>query len=106
MKLNIFYSYQSNVSEVNKKDKKNLNFEEHDYLVYFIEPQSGCDRKKRLNCIEYNDTGIKLKFENNAVDETCDAIYHDAFIIELEKNKYDKNLTVEETVLEVKNEED
>ena len=48
----------------------------------------------------------KLKFENNAVDETCDAIYHDAFIIELEKNKYDKNLTVEETVLEVKNEED
>ena len=91
---------------LNKKDKKYLNFEEYDYLIYFIEPQNGCDREKRLKCVEYNDSGIKLNFEYNYIDDKCEVIFHDALIVELEKNKYDKSITVEETVVEVKNEED
>ena len=93
-------------TRLDEKDKKNLDFEKYDYLIYFIGPQSGCDREKRLNCIEYEDDGIKLNFDHNNIDDKCDVIYHDAFIIELEKNKYDKNMTIEEIVVEVKNEED
>lgn len=93
-------------TRLDEKDKKNLNFEKYDYLIYFIGPQVGCDREKRLNCIEYEEDGIKLNFDHNNIDDKCEVIYHDAFIIELEKNKYDKNLTIKEIVVEVKNEED
>lgn len=87
-------------------DKKKLDFEKYDYLVYFLDAQGGCDRKQRLTCVEYNAKGIVLNFEYFDIDESCDAIYYDAFIIELEKGKYDENINVEEKKYEVQNEEE
>ena len=94
-----------NDTRLKEKYKKNLDFEKHDYLVYFMSSQNGCEREKKLKCIEYEDKGIKLNFEHFIIDKTCDTIYYDAFIVELEKNKYDKNIIVEEIVTEVNDEE-
>lgn len=75
-------------------DINSLDITNHDYLIYFVEPQHGCDRTIRLNCVEHDKKGINLDLTSYEVDPQCEIIFSDSFVIELEKGKYDQNIEV------------
>lgn len=95
----IFISNQKDTDKLmgilSTDDISSLDTEKYDYLIYFLNEHHGCDRVERLNCIEYDKEGITLKISAYKIDTTCDITFTDSFIIELDKDKYDKDLKVE-----------
>ena len=75
-------------------DINTLDIKNHDYLIYFQDPQHGCDRTYRLECVEHDKKGINLDINSYEVDPKCDIIFSDSFIIELEKGKYNQDIEV------------
>ena len=94
----LFISSQKDLEQLNDifttDDINILDIEKYDYLIYFFQPQHGCDRNIRLNCVEYDQKGINLKLDSYNINQACDAIFHDSIVVEIEKNKYDNNLEV------------
>lgn len=75
-------------------DINTLDIKNYDYLIYFQDPQHGCDRTYRLECVEYDKKGINLDINSYEVEPKCDIIFSDSFIIELEKGKYNQDIEV------------
>ncbi|MBQ7105409.1 MAG: hypothetical protein IJN90_06085 [Bacilli bacterium] len=90
--------YQAKKELVEFSDEEKLDFENHDYLIYILPAQHGCDRSYRLNCFEQRDKEVYLNFDKNEADQMCDAIFFDSIIIELEKDKYDNKLEVKTNI--------
>lgn len=75
-------------------DALEFDFKHHDYLIFFIEPQLGCGRTYEFKCFRQEQKEIYLDFAKNEVDNTCDAIFTDSIIIEIEKDKYDSSVKI------------
>ena len=82
---------------------KELDIKKHDYIIYFINPQNGCDREIRLNCVTYEKNKLTLNMSKYQVDPTCDRIINDSLVIELEKGKFDKNIEIKTEIKEETN---
>lgn len=87
--------YTENVHDLLTEDiKDELDFEKYDYLIYFMDDQYGCEREKILKCVKTTKRGLIMEFENQEIDKECDAIFFDAYVIRLEKDKYDDQIEI------------
>ena len=103
----LFISTQSDVDGLlnvfTPETMKELEIEKHDYIIYFINSQSGCDREIRLNCVTYEKNKLTLNMSKYQADPTCDRIINDSLVIELEKGKFDKNIKIKTEIKEETN---
>lgn len=86
--------YDNNADLLSEDVKSKLDFKRNDYLIYFMDEQYGCAPSEVLSCVKMTKKGLIMTFEKNNVDESCDAIFSYAYVISLEKGKYDKNIEV------------
>ena len=103
----LFISTQSDVDGLlnifTPEAMKELDIKKHDYIIFFINPQNGCDREIRLNCVTYEKNKLTLNMSKYQVDPTCDRIINDSLVIELEKGKFDKNIEIKTEIKEETN---
>lgn len=71
-----------------------LDIEKNDYIIYFLNPQAGCDREMRLNCVTFGKNKLTLNMTKFEVDPTCDRVINDSLVIELEKGKFNKDVEI------------
>ena len=71
-----------------------LDIEKNDYIIYFLNPQAGCDREMRLNCVTFEKNKLTLNMTKFEVDPTCDRVINDSLVIELEKGKFNKDVEI------------
>jgi len=94
----IFISNEEEIKQldgvISHEEINDLDINNHDYLIYFLTPQYGCERIQRLNCVEYTNESINLNFSTYKVDTTCNIIFLDSFVIELPKKQYNSNIKV------------
>lgn len=90
--------YEAKKDIIKFNDTEKLDFENYDYLVFFVPTQLGCNRTYQLKCFEQKENEIYLNFEKNEVDEYCDAIFFDSIIVELQKDKYNNETKIKTNI--------